>query len=77
MSVDIQTQPSFAVGKTTPLPIEGIIDTGPRSYDITPDGKYFLVMVAKSQVDPTKAPSEQFNVTLNWFEELKQRVPVK
>jgi eukaryotic-like serine/threonine-protein kinase len=77
MSVDIQTQPSFAVGKTTPLPIEGIIDTGPRSYDITPDGKYFVVMVAKSQVDPTKASSEQFNVTLNWFEELKQRVPVK
>ncbi len=24
-----------------------------------------------------KAPPEQLNITLNWFEELKQRVPIK
>jgi len=24
-----------------------------------------------------KAPLEQLNITLNWFEELKQRVPIK
>jgi hypothetical protein len=34
-------------------------------------------MVPKAQTTSDKAPAEQINVTLNWFEELKQRVPVK
>ena len=78
MSVDVQTQPSFVVVKTAPLPIEGIMgETGPRGYDITPDGKSFVVMIPKSQPDPSKVSPEQINITLNWFEELKQRAPVK
>jgi eukaryotic-like serine/threonine-protein kinase len=79
MSVDVQTQPSFVVVKTTPLPIEGIIgETGPRGYDITSDGKYFLVMIPKSRGDAGKPPApDQINVTLNWFEELKLRAPAR
>ena len=77
VSVDVQTQPSFVFGKTTPLPIEGIVEIGPRAYDISPDGKYFVIMLPKAQPDTGKAPPEQINITLNWFEELKQRVPVK
>jgi hypothetical protein len=77
VSVNIQTQPSFGVGNPTPLPIEGIIGFGPRAYDITPDGKAFVVILPKSQTDPGKAPPDQVNVTLNWFEELKTRVPTK
>jgi serine/threonine-protein kinase len=77
MAVDVQTQPSFSNGKTTPLPIENIIDPGPRSYDISPDGKSFIVMLPRSDADSNKYPSEQINVTLNWLEELKQRVPVR
>jgi serine/threonine-protein kinase len=76
-AVDVQTQRGFAFGKITPLPIIGIIAPGPRPYDITPDGKYFVVIVPKSQAALDKAPAEQINVTLNWFEELKQRVAVK
>ena len=77
VSVDAQTQPSFAIRQTTPLPIKGFIGLlGARSYDITPDGKYFVVMLPKSQADPAKAPPEKINITLNWFEELKQRAPV-
>ena len=73
MSVDIlQTQPAFVIGKTTPLPIEGMISTGPRSYDIMPDGKFIVILPAGSN-----AGTPQFSVTLNWLEELKQRVPVK
>ena len=75
-AVDIQTQPTFTVGKTTPLPIEGIISTGPRGYDITPDGK-FIVMLPSAAAQSGKASAQQFDVTLNWFEELKQRVPSK
>ena len=76
LSVDVQTQPTFAFGKTTALPIEGIVAGGPRAYDITPDGKYFIVMLPASTTDPGKAAPPQINITLNWFEELKQRVPV-
>ena len=77
MSVDIQTtQANFVIGKTTPLPIEGIV-TGPRSYDILPDGKSFVMLLAaQSQTDSRKAP-DQINITLNWFRELEERVPVK
>jgi serine/threonine-protein kinase len=78
MAVDVQTQPNFVVVKTSPLPIERIVgDTGPRAYDIAPNGQSFIVMIPKSQSDPGKAPPDQINVTLNWFTELQQRVPVK
>jgi len=78
MAVDVQIQRGFVAGKTTPLPIEGIVyGAGPRPYDVTPDGQHFVVMVPKAQPTPDKAPPEQINVTLNWFEELKQRVPAK
>jgi serine/threonine-protein kinase len=44
--------------------------TRPRSYDVTPDGERFLL---------TKLPGEQprprIMVVLNWFEELRARVP--
>ena len=78
MSVNTQTQPSFGFGNTTPLPIEGIIGFGPRAYDITPDGKAFVVLLPTSQTDREhKVLPDQINVTLNWFEELKQRVATK
>ena len=63
--------------KPTPLPIQGILAPGPRNYDITPDGKYFVTVFPGSQANGgDKAPFERINITLNWFEELKQRVPV-
>jgi len=34
-------------------------------------------MIPKTQPASGKVAPEQINVTLNWFEELKQRVPVK
>jgi hypothetical protein len=44
--------------------------TRPRSYDVTPDGERFLM---------TKLPGEQSRprivVVLNWFDELRAKVP--
>src|SRR5262249_19855086 len=60
-------------GKAMPLPIEGI-SLGPHSYDITPNGKYFVVMLPKTQAEGDKAPPEQIKITLNWFRELQERV---
>ena len=42
------------------------------NYDVSPDGQRFLMLKPSEQ---EAAPTE-INVVLNWFEELKQRVPV-
>jgi Tol biopolymer transport system component len=73
MSVDIATQPAFAAGKPrmlfegqyVPTPL-----TGPY-YDVSPDGQRFLML---KPAEREQAPT-QINVVLNWFEELKQKVP--
>jgi Tol biopolymer transport system component len=76
-SVPVHTKPAFTLGKQTPLPIQGILAPGPRNYDITPDGKSFVTVFPRSLANGSdKAPFEQINMTLNWFEDLKQRVPV-
>jgi serine/threonine-protein kinase len=38
-------------------------------YDVSPDGRRFLML------KPNDPPATQFNVVLNWFEELKQKAP--
>jgi Tol biopolymer transport system component len=78
VAVDINTEPMFSIGKPVPLPIEraAIIGSYPgRNFDITPDGKQFLVVMPTASA--TDSSSRQINVVLNWFEELKQRVPVR
>src|SRR5262249_2035985 len=81
VSIEIQTQPSFTFGKPTPLPIDGILTNGlagmPKGYDITPDGKQFLVMLPQSEAESNTRQLQQIYVTLNWFEELKKRVASK
>src|SRR5215470_4047075 len=53
-----------------------LIEPGRGGFDITPDGKYFVMLLPQS-ADAGKAPAAQINITLNWFDELKQRVPVQ
>ena len=75
--MDLRTQPSFVIGKATRLPFEIINGNEPRPYDITPEGKQFIVMLPPAQAESGERPTQQINVVLNWFEELKQRLPVK
>jgi len=77
--VDLQTEPTFSVIKVSALPITGAIQPIglPRNYDISPDGKQFIVVLAASQTQNNQPAAPQLNVVLNWLEELKQRVPVK
>jgi len=73
MAVDITTQPSFAAGKPRML-FEGQYVPTPATlpnYDVSPDGQRFLMLKPS---DSAEAPT-QINVVLNWFEELKQKVP--
>jgi len=74
-SVDVHVQPSFGFANPTKLPI-GRIATRPtmnRPYDITPDGKEFLIVYRDSNA--FEAPAQrQIRITLNWLEDLKRRV---
>jgi serine/threonine-protein kinase len=73
MAVEITTQPAFLPSKPKVL-FEGAYVLTPRSfpdYDVFPDGQRFLMLKATEQA---QGP-EQINVVLNWFEELKRRVP--
>jgi dipeptidyl aminopeptidase/acylaminoacyl peptidase len=46
-----------------------------RNYDITPDGKRLLVLQVQGAADDR--PTGQANIVLNFFDELRRRVPVK
>jgi serine/threonine protein kinase/Tol biopolymer transport system component len=74
MAVDIATQPGFTVGKPRMLfdgPYSPTALTTPN-YDVSADGQRFLMLKPSEQAP--SAPT-QINVVLNWFEELKQKVP--
>jgi len=74
MAVDIATQPGFAAGKPRML-FEGQYQPTPvtfPNYDVSPDGQRFLML---KPVEQAQAAPTQINVVLNWFEELKRRVP--
>jgi hypothetical protein len=74
MAVEVTTQPTFSAGKPKVL-FEGPYVPTPRSfpdYDVSPDGERFLMLKAGESEERT---STQINVVLNWFEELKQKVP--
>ena len=80
-AVDIRTETSFSAGKPSTLPFAGIIQRprSQRNYDITPDGKQFLVVLPASAQEQTNLSFRppQINVVLNWFRELQERVPAK
>jgi len=82
-SVSVTSQPSFAFGNPVRLTStsEGALTDlpfNPRNYDVAPNGQQFIRVVdadaAKRSGPP---PNPTLNVVLNWFEELKQRVPSK
>ena len=72
MAAEIATQPSFSAGKPKML-FQGPYQPSPApnaNYDVSADGQRFLMIKPPEQAAPT-----QINVVLNWFEELKQKVP--
>jgi Tol biopolymer transport system component len=73
MAVDIATQPSFAAGKPRMLFERPYVPTAAtiQNYDVSSDGQRFLMVKSGEQ----EAAPTQINVVLNWFEELKQKVP--
>ena len=73
MAVKTKLTPGFSADKPTVL-FEGRYErtlATKANYDVTPDGQRFLMVKASEQ----SATATQINVVLNWFEELKQKVP--
>jgi hypothetical protein len=75
MAVRVETDPAFKPGKP-PVLFRGTYSKCGGSdipcWDISLDGKRFLMMKEAA----TEAP-RKINIVMNWFEELKQWVPVK
>ena len=74
MSVSVRTGPVF--GLTAPVPVVrrfGLAPpASPRPYDILPDGRIVSVDSVNLAGDQR---SPQIQVVLNWFEELKAKLP--
>lgn len=62
--------------KVPPAQYETRRISSPRNHDVGPDGR-LVGIVAGGEGGSTPAAAQQINVVLNWFEELKQRVPTK
>ena len=76
-AVKIATQPTFAFGTavTVPRPFRVGPPNSRTPYDMAPDGRVLgLVAPGQSESSPLNIP-RQINVVLNWFEELRARVP--
>jgi serine/threonine-protein kinase len=74
MTVNIAAQSGFSASKPRML-FEGPYVPSPATatnYSISPDGQRFLML---KPADASDVAPTQINVVLNWFEELKRRVP--
>ena len=76
MVVDVETKSGFSASKPRLL-----FDAGPYlrtsatfpNYDVARDGRFLMLKRSEQQGQA----ATQINIVLNWFEELKQRVPVR
>ena len=76
----MQTKPTFNHGKPEVL-FQGSFtldstDDG-QPLNISPDGKRFLMMKEVVSTKKSVTAPRKINIVINWFEELKQHVPIK
>ena len=77
MVVPVQTDPTFVPENPQELldwPYSRLGEG--RSYDVSPDGQRFLAITRLPLETDADASPPHINIVLNWFEELKERVPV-
>ena len=75
LGVTVETEPTFRVGIPEVHVGDGyFFGSGQgRDWDVSPDGQRFLML--KNVDGNADVTTEQINVVLNWFEELKRLVP--
>ena len=79
MAVTVKTRPTFSFSNPIAVPRGfGLADPGsPRPYDVMPDGRFLGVGFAFAGRTQGSPGAAQIHVVLNWFEDLKARVPRK
>jgi dipeptidyl aminopeptidase/acylaminoacyl peptidase len=80
MGVAIETESEFKAGKPEVLfrgKIFNSTQNDPHTWDISPDGNRFLMMKEFGAEEHTIEAPRKIIVVTNWFEELKERVPLK
>ena len=78
IGVDVRNEAAFEWGAERPLPVEEFWATGDvRDYDITPDGRRFLVItpIEVTGAEASQPAAPQVIVVENWFEDLRRLVP--
>jgi serine/threonine-protein kinase len=83
MCVPVKTEPNFSRG-TPRILFQGkyisaatkLQDLQLSPWDVSGDGRFVMIKESGSTASPAASP-RKINVVLNWFEELKQRVPKK
>ena len=76
-TVPVQTAPNFSYGNPTKLFDGRYYAAVPgRTYDVSPDGKRFL-MIKEGAGGSDTSPAPAFIVVQNWTEELKRLVPTR
>lgn len=86
MAVSVKTEPAFSMetprvlfrgsylfSNIAQLPIYRSL----YSWDLSPDGKRFLMIKPPGAAPSAEGGPRRIHIVLNWFEELKQRAPVK
>jgi eukaryotic-like serine/threonine-protein kinase len=78
MATRMTTQSGFSFTTPEVLPItvtDRTSNSTVRNHDILPDGRFLSIVSATA---PDGSPTtDRINVVVNWFEELKQRVPMR
>jgi hypothetical protein len=74
LRVPIRTSPELVIGKPEVLfdDTYHATDAGPPNYDVSPDGRRFLMI----KPGDTERADQPLHIVLNWFEELRRRVTV-
>ncbi len=77
MALEFEGDPTFAPGAPTLLIEREIFGLRSRRMAVSPDGQRFLLLSdTTGGLNAEDAAPAQINVVLNWFEELRERVPI-
>jgi eukaryotic-like serine/threonine-protein kinase len=80
MAVSVKTKPTIRL-ETPKTMFRGTYAGGSNAFignwDVSPDGKRFIMIRPAGLIPSAGGGPRKINIVLNWFEELKQRVPVK
>ena len=80
MAVSVDAESALSLGTPKLLFHGSFVGAYPvdgTPWDISPDGKRFLMIKSPQAVPPAEGAPRRINIVLNWLEDLKQKVPAR